>query len=570
MITPKQFAIRHLYPFKDNNGELVALYCPYCSGGSKKDKYTFALNTEKETFNCLRGKCGKKGTFNQLCKDFNEDISVDRDIDIQPKYVEQKKEWKDTSSNVEKYLKLRGISKETLNRRKVGEKDGNIVFPYYENGNLVLIKYRKAEKYNGNGMKSWREKGGKAVFWGMDDCDTKLPLVIVEGEMDALALDECGIKNVVSVPSGANDLNCITNCWEWMQGFKKIILWGDNDVAGQELVKKLLLRLDEWQCFIVESKHKDANIHLHKEGKESVLNVINTAKEVPIKDIERLSAVETLDPSKMEIAKSGIWGLDTQIKGFMMGQVSIWTGENASGKSVLLHQIMIESIEQGKLACLYSGELVPGLLRYWIELNMAGEKYIINKNDSTYVSFEIKELMRKWYEDKIFIYNSTGSSQGEYILDQFSKAVKRYNCKTFLIDNLMTISFPSSRDGYYRQQSEFVAKVIEFTHKYNVHVHIVAHPRKTDGTITKMDVGGSGDITNRVDNVFLVERVEDESYNTKLTIFKNRFSGKQGIIIGMKYQDISKRFYGTCDDVDKKYGWIKKEIQLEEIDKCPF
>jgi len=83
------------------------------------------------------------------------------------------------------------------------------------------MKFRQPEKYTGNGQKAWREKGGKAVFWGMDECDPKKPLIICEGEFDALALDEAGLENVVSVPSGAEDLTCIASCWDWCNGLSR-------------------------------------------------------------------------------------------------------------------------------------------------------------------------------------------------------------------------------------------------------------------------------------------------------------------------------------------------------------
>ena len=62
--------------------------------------------------------------------------------------------------------------------------------PYFENGELVLMKFRTTKP-----AKHWREEGGKPIFSGVWTYATpSKPLVIVEGEMDALALDECGRK----------------------------------------------------------------------------------------------------------------------------------------------------------------------------------------------------------------------------------------------------------------------------------------------------------------------------------------------------------------------------------------
>ena len=149
-------------------------------------------------------------------------------------FVKPKTEIVSPQNKAEAYLKSRGFSKETWERRKVSsDEKGNIVFPYYENDELVMLKFRIPQKYNGKGQKAWREEGGKPILWGMDLCNPTLPLVITEGEYDTLALDEAGIENVVSVPSGSSDLTWVELCWDWLERFNKIILWGDNDEPGK-------------------------------------------------------------------------------------------------------------------------------------------------------------------------------------------------------------------------------------------------------------------------------------------------------------------------------------------------
>lgn len=596
-----QFADRHLYPYKIRGNEIIPRLCPYCHGGQHShDKDTFALNTEKLTFNCRRGSCGVTGSFYQLCKDFNEESDWMKDDNYEYK-KQPKKVYKKPVTNiitptdkVDNYLKLRGFSKETCINRKIGsDEKGNIVMPYYENGKLVLIKFRpshKIVKKNGD-IKSWREEGGKPVFWGMDDCNPELPLVIVEGEMDALALDEAGIKNVVSVPSGSEDLDCIKICWSWLETFKKIIIWGDNDEPGQEMIRKLINRLGEYRCSLVNSDRKDANEVLYHDGKDKIINAIANAKEVPIAGLLRLSDVENFDYSKAERVSSGFELIDKAIGGFMMGQVSLWTGSNASGKSTLLGQILVESIEKDFNVCAFSGELPAPLFKYWIELQMAGKLNLnarydeLKKEDIYFVPDNVKDKMKAWYRDRFFLYDSFGSAKGEDILKIFEYAARRYDCKVFSIDNLMITDFCSANKDFYRAQSEFMGKIIEFTHKFNVHVHVVAHPRKTSGDITKNDVGGSGDLTNRVDNVFSVSRIDKGDKDdpkislalmdcdNKVDILKNRFSGRQDITIGLKFEPLSKRFYAKSDiNSDcKHYGWNDQQMLITEVQmKSPW
>ena len=61
----------------------------------------------------------------------------------------------------------------------------------------------------------------------------------------------------------------------------------------------------------------------------------------------------------------------------------------------------------------------------------------------------------------------------------------------------------------------------------NVHVVLVAHPRKGDSGDINEDVGGSSDITNRASNVVQITRLSEEKalemgYGSVATIAKNR------------------------------------------------
>ena len=68
-------------------------------------------------------------------------------------------------------------------------------------------------------------------------------------------------------------------------------------------------------------------------------------------------------------------------------------------------------------------------------------------------------------------------------------------------------------------------------------MHLVAHPRKGDNDKKKLltadDIGGSADITNRADNAFSLERMEEKDiaaygYDAGLSILKNRSYTKKG------------------------------------------
>jgi twinkle protein len=602
--TPLELVRKHFGEYRTKGREIRLVECPYCHGGRHHDKYTFSINAETGAFNCKRGSCGVTGTFYRLLIDFREiDIMDTREYHQR----QEKKRFKKSTAKIEavsnkvmEYLKLRGISKETCDAYGVGDDGrGNIAFPYIKNNVQVAVKFRAARKLKPGEQKMWREEGtDTTTLFGMQTVIGD-SLVITEGENDALALYEAGIKNVVSIPNGSEDFGWVKANWAWLEGFKSIVLCGDNDEPGRDMIRSLVPKLGEWRVRVTELPEdcKDANEALIKHGKQKLNDTIINAKEVPIEALVRMAEVKALDLDKITKVASGIRGLDRKIGGFMMGQVSVWTGINGGGKSTLLGQLMIESVEQGYSVCAFSGELPNPLFRYWIELQMGGPCNLSHKydymleGDRPYIDNQTAVKIRTWYYDYFFLYDSLSVIDIESVMRVFTNAARKHDCKVFLVDNLMMM-IGGTGDDYYRRQSEFMKQVSAFAKKFDVHVHIVAHPRKTNGRVTKMDVGGTGDITNLADNVFGVHRISNderedkemvayEECDTLLEVFKSRFTGRQEIIIGLKFHDDCKRFYMAKDNslLRKKYGW---EAQINETERgdawegedngqqCPF
>jgi twinkle protein len=106
-----------------------------------------------------------------------------------------------------KILEARGLDIELLERLGVAPyaRRGSdwIAIPYFEGGRLVNAKYRTVA-----GTKEFcQELGRRKIFWNVD-CLTDptlegQPLIITEGEFDAMAVMQSGFARVVSVPDGA-------------------------------------------------------------------------------------------------------------------------------------------------------------------------------------------------------------------------------------------------------------------------------------------------------------------------------------------------------------------------------
>ena len=101
------------------------------------------------------------------------------------------------------------------------------------------------------------------LLYNMDKVDVSKPLCIVEGYFDCLAVIEAGYTNVVSINGGANDDNWIKFNYEWLENFKDIILWFDNDEAGEDGLHKVVTRLGEYRVRIVQTIEEDEDAVEH-------------------------------------------------------------------------------------------------------------------------------------------------------------------------------------------------------------------------------------------------------------------------------------------------------------------
>ena len=301
---------------------------------------------------------------------------------------------------------------------------------------------------------------------------------------------------------------------------------------------------------------------------DEVTEVINSILK-SLDEIDTLSSSKLIDLGKLESnyvererVISGFSSLDKLIGGFNFGELSVWSGRSGQGKSTFLSQVILEAVNKGYKVCAYSGELFNTQFQNWIELQACGNEHLekrydtIKQHDVYLPSKEAETKIKQWLTGKFYLYNNEFTCKDNNIIDVFKYAYKHYGCKVFLVDNLMTAKYESSnRDNYYLQQSIFVGELVRFAKTNNVIVHLIAHPKKTQGELTKEDISGSLDITNRADNAFTVNREDDGT--TRVKILKNRSQGIQGQFLLFDYDAKTKRFTPRGNDFAKykKYGW---------------
>jgi KaiC. len=411
--------------------------------------------------------------------------------------------------------------------------------------------------------------------------------ISVSGNCDSLSVATAGISNAVSVPTGAKGFTWVPYCWNWINQFEEIVVFGDFEKGHITLLDELSRRLKITVKHVREEDYKDckdANEILKKYGKEQVRACVENAVIVPMKQVKPLSSVKNVDIFKLPKLQTGIRQVDRLLYGGLpFGGVTLISGKTGEGKSVLASQIMISAVSQGYKCFAYSGELVDFQFKNIMDFQIAGSRHIFEYQngwgDSAYnISETNRNLISDWYDDKFWLYDNSivENDEQESLVSVTENVIMQYGVKVILLDNLMTaidleVAYGSDK---YERQGLFVKKLARLATRHNALILLVAHKRKNNFSTNENDeISGSSDIPNLAMVTIAYEKNNEIELSQRLCkVSKNRLFGKtetKGYILD--YDEKSKRIYGQGDDLYVDYGWNKNDGGFISInEETPF
>jgi len=294
-----------------------------------------------------------------------------------------------------------------------------------------------------------------------------------------------------------------------------------------------------------------------------------------------LSDIKKINLSETKTIKTGFKELDKKIYGLNLGEVTLLSGSNSSGKSSWLNCLILNVINTGNKVALWSGELPPEKLKIWIHNAAAGKEHIIPKRSGDFTIYETKynaaSKIDEWLDGKFFLFNNEYSNKWQQILNDISELLK-LGVNLFILDNLFSMDIDIFDGDKNNKQKELILQICNLAKTNKIHIILVAHPRKSTGFLRKTDISGTADLTNAVDNVFICHRVNNDfmksggeflgatkiqeysAYGNCIEICKNRMFGVVDQLIGMYYEVESRRFKNTIDE-HIIYGWQEEGIQ---------
>lgn len=534
--------------FEEFHGDSTRVICPFCADSRRKSRLKEMTLTRQAD-----------GAVLYYCHHCEANGSVQPQQEYRVSAVPQPKVLDNalTTRHYE-YLKSRGISAETAKKARLfaGEKwfsrlnkeSECIGFPYFRSGSLVAVKYRSFPEKDFT-----QESGGAHDFFGIDQVDPFKPLIIVEGEMDALSLWEAGIDNAVSVPGGAplkvadgkvlpsedKKFAFVWNARDVLDKVPYVVLATDQDAPGQALAEELARRIGKEKCRIAKFDKKDFNEVLNdpSQGKEGIKGIIEGAAPYPISGLsdastyaDRLNDLFTKGTGKG--FSTGYASVDS-IYTVAPGQLTVITGYPSSGKSNFVDQMMVNlARDHDWKFAICSFENQPEIHITRLMEIYTGKRFFDGAARMTEVE---KNTAFKWVTDHFLFIDSNGEEPStlDSILERARVAVKRMGVRGLVIDPYNYIDLDKTNSTETEAISNMLTRVQKFCKAHEVHTFFIAHPSKIQRSGVEqprpdgMSISGSMAWWAKTDCGITVHR-QDKAVEIAVWKCRYRWVGTQG------------------------------------------
>lgn len=566
--------------------------CPQCSDARKnKADRPLSVNITAGDYCCHN--CGWKGNVRTF--------TPKREIRTYTKPSPELLKKVELKKNVVKWFEGRGISNNTLSKFKIfvkkewmpqTQKEENcICFPYFKNDELVNIKFR-------DGAKNFKlHKDAELVFFNLQSIGDKKHCIIVEGEIDCMAVYESGIGvdqeinketgeilnddfskwSIVSVPNGASKgsqkMEYLDNCAEWFVGLHEIVIATDADEAGVMLQQELLRRLGVERCRILKYPTdrvvlkkdeslgccKDLNEVLQFLGPDYVTNSILKSEYLPV---EGIYEVDDIFPSMLVNFRNGVPLAPTtrfpqtdDYWRWKKGDLNLFTGYANWGKTFYILQMMLtKSIWDGWKWGVFCPENYPANDFFDDLVEMYVGKWLRNMTEDEYTDG------CKFIGQHIFYVYPEDAHDVNSIHEKFRHLVLKKGIDGVLVDPFNQLDHNQKS---YQREDQYLSEVLKDMKRFAllnaVVYNIVAHPKnpsyqegKVLPVVDMYDIAGGAMWGNKVDLIV--------SYHRPL-FHENKNSPEVQIYVQKLKR---KRTGGQLGDFPLKLVWERKRFCQED------
>ncbi|MDT0507522.1 DnaB-like helicase C-terminal domain-containing protein [Novosphingobium sp. MMS21-SN21R] len=411
-----------------------------------------------------------------------------------------------------------------------------LAIPYLEAGQAINHKYRLTSEKDHR-----MDAGAPLALWNADCLrepkarSGQAPVVITEGEWDAIAAIQSGCELVVSVPNGAPssvtaDLDNAKR-YEWIDRHaealaevREFVLAVDDDKAGHYLRADLVALLGADRCKFIEYPFpcKDLNEVLQEYGALTVAKCIAEAKPYPVQGLYKLDDF----PERGEVRSYPV-GIDaiSDMIAIVPGTLTVVTGYANMGKSTVMNAIIGHALRYHFPVCVASFETdVKPILRDGLRMAiMECGKHDLTNTDTS----DADDILA----DRLTIISQAVDEDMEMDLDKFldlcRTAVVRHGTKMIVLDPWNELEHKRRRD---ETETDYISRALRaikrFAKQYDVAFWIVAHPTKPHEGAKKIpglyDISGSANWANKADYGLTYHRPDPKDNLAKIITTKVR------------------------------------------------
>jgi twinkle protein len=267
---------------------------------------------------------------------------------------------------------------------------------------------------------------------------------------------------------------------------------------------------------------------------------------------------------------------DTDLR-IIPGTLLIWAGVNGHGKSALVQQFCLwwadgKYTDKAEKVLFWSPEMA-----FRVQI----ERMIKQTLGVAHPTLKAASYVMDYLHNKVFIYGKEEHVRANEII-ALARWAAANGFTHLVIDSLMMVDLQTGQANLNLGQKNFVRMLKEAARTTGLHIHLVAHMRKGDSEERmgdKMDIKGSGEITDLADYAFIVHKniikqkkltkdPEDEEYLRQpdgyLNCVKNRydpehptlalwFSGKPFSFKASRRADTPKLINPTREELESGY-----------------
>lgn len=445
------------------------------------------------------------------------------------------------SAEARKFLAGRGIQMEVAQRLRIGFRQdvgklageagrsvsnhGWLAFPTFggsntgglgksmaDSGSVCSIKYRSvAGKY------FTKQPGMGTFLWNTQTIDMLEPVFLVEGELDALTLEQAGYK-AVSLPNA--QYQCSPEDKDLLLSAEYVVLAGDNDDAGRKAMTKLFREMRE-RTYLLQwpAKCKDANQFFIEEckGEISVFRtkidgLVAVARSKPMEGVydvrERLlnqdREASVGHPNRLRFSLPAL----DQMAIIDPGTVTtFYSTDSGMGKTTLVFQETLHAAMAHKEVVVnYQAEMSPD------QIDTILASHLLRKDRLTLTAEDYKAAGRLLPADvKYYIGRNTSFTSMTEVLDLIEAAARRFGATVCVLDNLHFLS--RNEQDPIKAQANAMQRITNMAGALDLKFILVHQARKADQNhkrkVTHVsDLDGSKAVQNDSSTIFSIHREE--------------------------------------------------------------